>query len=226
MRTEDNTMQHRFDLICFDWDGTLFDSTNCITLALQQAVVDVGGARPTREQASYVIGLGLLDALRQVAPDVPQERYRELSDRYRVHYFRHINDITLFDGVPELLAELRGRGHQLAVATGKSRRGLDEALETVCLTHMFDASRTADQTAGKPDPQMLLELMEELDVSPERTLMIGDTTHDLELAYNARCASVAVSYGAHGTSGFERWQPLQVVHSVAELRSCLLQPPA
>ena len=217
-------MQNRFDLICFDWDGTLFDSTNCITLALQQAVEDVGGTRPTREQASYVIGLGLLDALRQVAPDVPQARYRELSDRYRTHYFRHINDITLFDGVTELLDELRSRGHQLAVATGKSRRGLDEALETVGLTRMFDATRTADQTAGKPDPQMLLELMDELDVPPGRTLMIGDTTHDLELAYNARCASVAVSYGAHGTSGFDRWQPLQVVHSVAELRSCLLQP--
>ena len=210
-------MAHRFDLISFDWDGTLFDSTASITSALQQAVVDVGGERPTRELARYVIGLGLQDALARVAPDVPPSRYRALSDRYRHHYFQHATQITLFEGIEGVLADLRGRGHRLAVATGKSRRGLDEALATVSLGDMFDATRTADQTAGKPHPLMLYELMDELEVKPEHTLMIGDTSHDLELARNAGCSCVAVSYGAHSVAGLQEWSPLYVAHSVRDL---------
>ncbi|MEZ7827689.1 MAG: HAD-IA family hydrolase [Brachymonas denitrificans] len=210
-------MAHRFDLICFDWDGTLYDSTASITMALQQAVVDVGGERPTREQARYVIGLGLQDALAKVAPDVPPSQYRALSDRYRHHYLQHMTDITLFEGIEGVLADLRSRGHLLAVATGKSRRGLDDALSVVALSDMFDATRTADQTAGKPHPLMLYELMDELEVKPEHTLMIGDTSHDLELAHNAGCACVAVSYGAHSVAGLQQWSPLYMAHSVRDL---------
>ena len=210
-------MAHQFDLICFDWDGTLYDSTASITHALQQAVVDVGGQRPTRELARYVIGLGLQDALARVAPDVPPSQYRALSERYRHHYLRHMNDITLFEGIEGVLADLRSRGHMLAVATGKSRRGLDDALTLVALSDMFDATRTADQTAGKPHPLMLYELMDELEVRPEHTLMIGDTSHDLELARNAGCASVGVSYGAHDVAGLQQWSPLYVAHSVRDL---------
>ena len=122
-----------------------------------------------------------------------------------------------------LLNDLRERGHLLAVATGKSRRGLDEVLHTVQLRGMFDGSRTADQTAGKPHPLMLQELMAEFDVPPERLLMIGDTTHDLQMALNAGCASVGVSYGAHEPGVFHTLRPLQVVHSVRELHDWLLQ---
>lgn len=212
----------RFDLIAFDWDGTLFDSTAIIARCIQAAVVDVGGKKPTHEAASYVIGMGLMQALAHAAPDVPKERYPLLGDRYRHHYFAIQHDISLFLGVLPMLAELKARGHVLTVATGKSRRGLDEALATSVLSGTFDASRTADQTAGKPDPLMLHELMAEFDVPPERTLMIGDTTHDLQMALNAGCASVGVSYGAHEPEAFDALKPLYVAHDVAQLHGWLL----
>ena len=211
-----------FDLIAFDWDGTLFDSTQIIVRSIQLAVADVGGTVPSNEAASYVIGLGLMQALAHAAPDVPEARYPELGLRYRHHYALHQNDITLFEGVLQLLLDLKERGHLLAVATGKSRRGLDEALQAVELKGCFDSSRTADETAGKPHPRMLHELMSEFGVKPERTLMIGDTTHDLQMALNAGCASVGVSYGAHEPSAFELLKPRVVAHSVLELQRWLL----
>ena len=212
----------QFDLIAFDWDGTLFDSTAIIVRCIQAAVRDVGGTVPTDKEAAYVIGMGLMQALAHAAPDVPPEKYTELGNRYRFHYIQHQDDLSLFEGVLPLLNDLRERGHLLAVATGKSRRGLDEALHTVQLKGVFDGSRTADQTAGKPHPLMLQELMAEFDVAPERLLMIGDTTHDLQMAVNAGCASVGVSYGAHEPDAFHALQPLAVVHSVRELHDWLL----
>ncbi len=213
----------RFDLIAFDWDGTLYDSTRLIVRCIQAAVVDVGGAKPSENDASWVIGLGLAEALARAAPDVPREKYPELGARYRYHYLQHQDDLVLFDGVLQMLDALRARGHKLAVATGKSRRGLNEALRSVALRDRFDASRTADETFGKPHPRMLLELMEELEVPAERTLMVGDTTHDLQLALNAGCASVGVSYGAHEPESFEALKPLHVAHSVAGLEAWLLE---
>ncbi|HCE93663.1 HAD family hydrolase [Acidovorax facilis] len=217
-----NFRPRRFDLIAFDWDGTLFDSTAIIVRCIQAAVRDVGGTVPTDKEAAYVIGMGLMQALAHAAPDVPPEKYTELGNRYRFHYIQHQDDLSLFDGVLPLLNDLRERGHLLAVATGKSRRGLDDALHSVDLRGVFDGSRTADQTAGKPHPLMLQELMAEFDVAPERLLMIGDTTHDLQMAVNARCASVGVSYGAHEPDAFHALQPLAVVHSVRELHDWLL----
>jgi phosphoglycolate phosphatase len=213
----------QFDLIAFDWDGTLFDSTAIITRCIQLAVRDVGGTVPTDEQAAYVIGMALMQALAHAAPDVPEEKYPELGARYRHHYMAHQNDISLFAGVLDMLADLKGRHHWLAVATGKSRRGLDEALHAAELRGVFDGSRTADETAGKPHPLMLQELMREFGVEPERTLMIGDTTHDLQMALNAGCASVGVSYGAHEPTAFHALQPRHVAHSVRELHDWLLQ---
>jgi phosphoglycolate phosphatase len=213
----------RFDLIAFDWDGTLYDSTAVIARCIQAAVVDVGGRLPSERDAAWVIGLGLAEALAKAAPDVPAEKYRELGARYRHHYTRHQDDLVLFDGVLPMIDALRARGHKLAVATGKSRRGLDLALDTVALRERFDASRTADETFGKPHPRMLLELMEELEVLPERTLMIGDTIHDLQLATNAGCASVGVSYGAHEPASFADHGPLHVAHSVQDLHDWLIR---
>lgn len=213
----------QFDLIAFDWDGTLFDSTKIIVRCIQRAVEDVGGAVPSDQAAAYVIGMGLMEALAHAAPDVPQARYADLGAAYRRHYIAHQDDLSLFDGVLPMLADLRARHHWLAVATGKSRRGLDEVLHTVQLKGVFDGSRTADETAGKPHPRMLHELMREFGTEPERTLMIGDTTHDLQMALNAGCASIGVSYGAHATDGFEALQPRAIVHSVAELHAWLLE---
>jgi len=213
----------QFDLIAFDWDGTLFDSTAIIVRCIQRAVVDVGGARPSDQAAAYVIGMALGSALAHAAPDVAPEKYPELGARYRHHYGLHQDDLSLFDGVLPLLRALRERHHWLAVATGKSRRGLDEALHAVELQGVFDGSRTADETAGKPDPRMLHELIREFGVEPERTLMIGDTTHDLQMARNAGCASVGVSYGAHEPGGFHALEPRHIAHSVRELHDWLLE---
>jgi phosphoglycolate phosphatase len=223
MLTTSAQRPRQFDLIAFDWDGTLYDSTKIIVRCIQRAVADVGGTVPGDREAAWVIGMGLMEALAHAAPDVPKEKYPELGARYRVHYLQHKDDLSLFDGVLGMLAALRERGHLLAVATGKSRRGLDDVLATVQLKGMFDASRTADETAGKPHPRMLHELMEEFEVTPERTLMIGDTTHDLQMAVNAGCASLAVSYGAHEPSGFAALAPRHVAHSVDDLHAWLSQ---
>ncbi|MCX7249175.1 MAG: HAD-IA family hydrolase [Burkholderiales bacterium] len=222
MQYPDMSTARRFDLIAFDWDGTLFDSTALITRCIQEAVRDVGGAVPSDRDASYVIGMGLMQALAHAAPDVPVERYPELGARYRHHYIAHKHDISLFEGILEMLTELRSHQHWLAVATGKTRQGLDDALHSSELKGMFDSSRTVDETAGKPHPRMLLELMSEFGVDPGRTLMIGDTTHDLQMAANAGCPSVAVSYGAHEPEAFHALQPLFVAHSVRQLHDWLL----
>ena len=213
----------QFDLICFDWDGTLFDSTAIIVRSIQQAVLDVGGQKPSDEAASYVIGMALMPALAHAAPDVPKEKYPLLGERYRHHYLATQHDISLFDGVLPMLADLKGRHHWLTVATGKSRRGLDDVLASRQLHGIFDGSRTADETAGKPDPRMLHELMRELGADPERTLMIGDTTHDLQMARNAGVASVGVSYGAHEPHDFGALGPRYIAHSVAGLNRWLAE---
>jgi phosphoglycolate phosphatase len=218
---QNKTHRRRFDLIAFDWDGTLFDSTGLIVRCIQAACRDIGMPEPSDVQAAYVIGLGLMDALRHAVPDLPVERYPELGRRYRHHYMARQHEIVLFEGTREMLAALKARNHWLAVATGKSRLGLNEALDSAQLRPLFDSTRTADETASKPDPLMLLELMRELGAEPERTLMIGDTTHDLQLAANAGVACVGVSYGAHPSEDFHRFAPLFVAHSTRELHGWL-----
>ena len=213
----------QFDLIAFDWDGTLYDSTALIVRCIQDAVRDVGGTVPDAQSAAYVIGMALMPALAKAAPDVPPEKYPLLNERYRHHYLARHDELSLFDGVVPMLHSLRERHHWVTVATGKSRQGLNHALQAVEIKGLFDGSRTADETAGKPDPLMLHELMREFGVAPERTLMIGDTTHDLAMAQHAGCASLGVSYGAHDPAGFAAHQPLVVLHSVAQLHDWLLQ---
>jgi len=212
----------RFDLIVFDWDGTLSDSTALIVRCIQNACRDVGAPVPGNADAAYVIGLGLADALRHVAPGLPESRYPELGLRYRHHYFASQHELSLFEGTVEMLSSLKARHHWLGVATGKGRRGLDDALAHSQLKGLFDATRTADETASKPDPLMLLELMREFGTDPERTLMVGDTTHDLLLARNAGTPSVGVSFGAHEPEAFAEFAPLQVVHSTRELHDWLI----
>jgi phosphoglycolate phosphatase len=212
----------RFDLIAFDWDGTLFDSTALIVQCIQASARDAGLPVPSNERASYVIGLGLHDALQHALPGLPRERYPEIAQHYRRHYMARQHEVLFFPGVTEMLHELKARQHWLAVATGKSRSGLNAALAGSSVHGIFDATRTADETASKPNPLMLQQLMREFGVDPERTLMIGDTTHDLQLAANAGAASVGVSYGAHDVEGLEACRPLRVVHSSAELRNWLL----
>ena len=211
----------QFDLIVFDWDGTLFDSTALIVRCIQSACADIGAAIPSAQQAAYVIGLGLRDALEHAVPDLPAERYGELAQRYRHHYLASQHQLSLFEGTLEMLRDLKARHHWLAVATGKGRQGLNDALAHSDLAGMFDGTRTADETASKPHPRMLLELIDEFGVCAERTLMIGDTTHDLQLARNAGTPCVGVSFGAHDHEAFEAFDPLHVAHSTAELHAWL-----
>jgi len=211
----------RFDLIVFDWDGTLVDSTTLISEALQQACRDLGLPVPDGTAARYVIGLGLSDAMKTVAPELPPHRYPELGARYREHYLAREAGIPLFAGARELLADLGAAGYLLAVATGKTRAGLARSMAGVGLDGIFDATRCADEGLPKPHPDMLLHLMSRLDVVPHVTLMIGDTTHDLDLAQSAGASGLAVTYGAHPSDELVRRAPLAAVHSVPELREWL-----
>jgi phosphoglycolate phosphatase len=214
-------MARRFDLIVFDWDGTIVDSTAMIARCIQKAAEDLELTVPTLEQASHVIGLGLHDALARAVPELAAGRIEEFSARYRYHWFACEPEIVLFDGMREMLAELTGRGLPLAVATGKSRRGLARAFEQTGLGALFEASRCADETHPKPHPAMLLELTDELAVAPHRTVMIGDTTHDLEMAAAAGAAAIGVTYGAHPRDQLAARVPLALVGTVAELRQFL-----
>jgi phosphoglycolate phosphatase len=206
-----------YELIVFDWDGTLMDSTAHIARSIQAACRDLGLPIPTDDAARYVIGLGLRDALQIAAPTLDAADYPKLSERYRYHYLVKDAHTELFAGVRELLDELRSLGYLLAVATGKSRVGLNRALDEVRLTSMFDGTRCADETFSKPHPAMLQELTRELGQALERTVMIGDTTHDLQMATNAGAAGVAVTYGAHPVEALAKLEPRFVAQNIAGL---------
>jgi phosphoglycolate phosphatase len=214
--------RQQFDLIVFDWDGTLMDSTAHITRSIQAACRDLGLPVPADEAASYVIGLGLRDALSIVAPSLDPRDYPRLAERYRYHFLLKGSQTELFGGVRELLEELRNVGYLLAVATGKSRVGLNRALDEVRLTSLFDGTRCADETFSKPHPAMLQELTRELGQDLGRTVMIGDTTHDLQMALNAGAASIAVTYGAHPADSLAALEPKFVAESVPAL-ACWLR---
>ena len=214
-------MARRFDLIVFDWDGTIVDSTAMIALCIQKAAADLDLTVPTLEQASHVIGLGLHDALARAVPELQAGRIEEFSARYRHHWFACEHEIVLFAGVREMLVELGERGLPLAVATGKSRRGLARAFDQTGLGALFESSRCADETHPKPHPAMLLELADELSVETARIVMIGDTTHDLEMAAAAGAAGIGVTYGAHPRDQLAAREPLALAANVPELRQWL-----
>ena len=211
----------RYPLIVFDWDGTLFDSATVITDCILDAARDMKLRVPDRATASHVIGLGLNDSLRHALPDLAPERYADFLARYRQYFLEREDTLTLFVGIAELLDELKARGHQLAVATGKPRRGLDRALQSSRLGEVFTASRCGDETQSKPHPAMLLELMAELRVGTGELLMVGDTSHDLQMAKNAGVDALAVTYGAHPETALRCHGPRACVTSVPELRQWL-----
>ncbi len=211
----------RFRLIVFDWDGTLSDSTTIIAEAIQAACRDLALPVPDDEAARYVIGLGMADAMRTIAPHLPVARHVEMAARYRHHYLAREDAIPMFAGADKLLRELDDAGYLLAVATGKSRAGLDAVLAGNGLAGRFHATRCANEGQPKPHPDMLLHLMDVLATPATDTLMIGDTTHDLELARNAGTAALAVAYGAHSADGFAAYDPLATVESIAGLRAWL-----
>ena len=210
-------MPNRFELLVFDWDGTLMDSAGAIVASIQASCRDLGLPVPERERASHVIGLGLKDALAYAVPELPPSDYGRLAERYRHHYLARDPDIELFPGMHEMLSGLKQRGYLLAVATGKTRAGLERVLEATQLKQYFDASRCADETHSKPHPAMLQELMQELLIEPEATLMIGDTAHDVQMAVNAGVAALAVCYGAHPRDSLTAFNPLACIDTPQEL---------
>ena len=197
------------------------DSTAIIAGSIQAACRDLDLPVPDDETARHVIGLGLNQALRHAVPDAPEEMYEPLVARYRHHFLAQDQTIPLFNEARETIVELFDAGYSLGVATGKNRAGLNRALESTGLGRYFHATRTADQTFSKPHPAMLFELMDELAVSAERTLMVGDTTHDVKLAQNAGVDVVAVAYGAHPAEQLLALQPLALMQDFAQLRAWL-----
>jgi phosphoglycolate phosphatase len=213
----------RFDLLVFDWDGTLMDSAAHIASALQAAFRDLGLEVPSTTAARHVIGLGLEDAMMYLNPALDRRRYQEIAERYRLHFLAGDADIELFPAVAHGILTLHQEGYLMAVATGKSRRGLDRSLMATGLVSYFHASRCADESFSKPHPDMLQFVMRTLGTVPERTLMIGDTTHDLQMAQNAGVAAVALCHGAHALDDLQRMNPLACVNRFEDLLQWLKQ---
>jgi phosphoglycolate phosphatase len=209
-----------YRLIVFDWDGTILDSPAGIAESIRASCGDLGLAVPDPELASHVIGLGLPELMRTVAPALPRERYAEFVEAYRRHFRAREPSMQIFPGMRELLEDLSSRSI-LGVATAKSRRGLERALDATGLRPHFRASRCADESRPKPAPDMLLELMEETSVDPRSVLMIGDTSHDLQMARAAGVDALAVSYGAHREEALRACGPLACFSSVKDLRGWL-----
>jgi len=210
----------KYPLIVFDWDGTVIDSPGAIVECIREASRDMGLRVPEPGQASHVIGLGLRDSLQLAVPDLPAERYPEFVALYRRHFLEREDSMQLFPGIREILLEM-SKDRILAIATGKSRRGLERALQYTGIGGFFAASRCADETHPKPHPAMLLELMEELSMENTQVLMIGDTSHDLEMARAAAVDAVAVSYGAHPEAGLRACGPLGCFADVDSLHRWL-----
>lgn len=215
-------MAERYPCLVFDWDGTILDSAAAIVEGIKLASRDLGLPEPSDERARHVIGLGLQDALSYAVPELVPADYPKMVDRYRHHYLAQDHELSLFAGIEEMIVELAARGHQLAVATGKSRKGLDRALAHSGLGAYFHATRCADECFSKPHPAMLHELMEELGVEPAHVLMIGDTTHDLQMAGNAGVDALAVSFGAHPKELLVAALPVACVDTPGELSAWLL----
>lgn len=208
------------DLIIFDWDGTLFDSVGQIVRSLQFAAQQF--QQPLLDNdAKSVIGLGLPEVMQRLFPQVP-ELHQQILTCYGQHYVENSGSDVWFDGVAELLDALKAQGKLLAVATGKSRKGLDRVLAQTQSANKFVATRAASETRSKPDPLMLQEILNVTGVPAHRTLMVGDTSYDLEMAQNINMPRIGVSYGVHSIDVLERFAPVAIVDSVRELREILL----
>ena len=209
-------------LFIFDWDGTLMDSERQIVHCMQMAAADLGLVVPTYARVRSIIGLGMPEALLRLFPDHEAGEREEIRKAYARHFIAEAGGQSdLFPGARDLLSDLRARGFLLAVATGKNRPGLDRALAQTGLANYFDATRCADETASKPDPRMLHEILVSLLVFPGEAVMIGDTTFDLEMASRAGVRSIGLAHGAHETSALEAHRPLDILPDLPALASYL-----
>jgi phosphoglycolate phosphatase len=216
-------MARQFKLLVFDWDGTVADSAALIVDSIRSACKDLSLPIPSEQDCRYVIGLGLHDSMRHLLPSLAEADYQPFLDQFRYYFLQRDHETPLFLGMENLLGELESNGHWLAVATGKSRAGLQRSFEQTGIASRFHTTRCADESHPKPNPAMLFDVMNTLGIAKENTLMIGDTSHDLLMAENAGVAAVAVCYGAHDSAALRAHQPLACVESVAELRAWLTQ---
>jgi len=211
-------MKKSFDLIVFDWDGTLMDSEAKIVRCLQAAAHDAGITDPGPAAIRHIIGLGLTEAMQTLFPETTEECRAHLVERYREHFLKLDNTaMPLFPGVREGLVTLAERGRMLAVATGKARRGLERVLEETGTRHLFAVSRCADETFSKPHPRMLEEILDFTGVPADRAIMVGDTVYDMQMAHHARVAGLAVSYGVHPRESLLECGALACLDSFSEV---------
>lgn len=212
----------RFDLVIFDWDGTLMDSLAQIVRSVKLAAQDLGVPEPTDAAARDIIGLGLPEAMRVLFPQVPEAEREALRQRYSHHFVAGVSGHTQpYVGAEDLLKQLYDADRQLAVATGKSRAGLNRVLAHTGWSSYFHATRCADETASKPNPLMLQELLLELRVPLERAVMIGDTHYDLDMAQRLGMASIGVTYGVHSAERLAEHAPIAICHDMSELAAVL-----
>jgi len=215
-------MKNRFDLIIFDWDGTLINSIDWIASCLQQAAAHCGCPIPETQAAKDVIGLSINKAIHALFPEADPQIQEQLVASYSRNYFsKPISQNDLFPGVYEMLVKLNDAGYQLAVATGKTRAGLKEALQATGTENLFSVTRCSDETASKPDPRMLQEIIQHTQTAKERTLMVGDSIHDLQMALNASISSIAVSCGAHSAEFLLQYKPLLCLQQPTELMNII-----
>ncbi|MCX7084870.1 MAG: HAD-IIIA family hydrolase [Methylococcales bacterium] len=211
-------MKQRFDLIIFDWDGTLMDSIDWISRCLQNAGADYQCKIPEDQATKDVIGLSASKAIAQLYPEADAQLHIKLVDRYRAHYLsRQLNPDDLFPGVKEMLIKLKADGYQLAVATGKTRAGLQEAMKATQTEDLFCITRCADEAISKPDPKMLHDIIAHTQASKDRCLMVGDSVFDLQMAQNAQIPAVAVTCGAQPAELLQPFKPLLCLQQPTEL---------
>ncbi|WP_028487845.1 HAD family hydrolase [Thiothrix lacustris] len=207
-----------YSLLIFDWDGTLMDSAAHITQCMRNAIAVVGAEPRTDAQIRHIIGLGLDEAIQHLYPNLSPSRIREIADEYRQEFLvRTTHGSELFSGARATLYTLAEQGYTLAVATGKSRRGLDKVLDETGLRELFPITRCADETRSKPHPQMLEEILTDCDTRKHDALMIGDSEYDLQMALNIGMDSLAVSYGVHGLEHLRQHQPRGHVDDVTHI---------
>ena len=212
--------EKQFELLVFDWDGTLMDSEAHIVTSMQRALEDLSIPEQPRERIREIIGLGLREAILRLLPNSDEKQLEAIVDRYRYHYFAD-DPCEPFAGAESVLKTLHEAGYLLAVATGKGRRGLDRVLQSTGFSQYFVETRCAEETQSKPHPQMLLEIMEMLDVAAHKTLMIGDTEYDLEMANAAKASGLGVDYGVHSRERLLACSPLGCLSSVNEIPTWL-----
>ncbi|MDH5766449.1 MAG: HAD-IA family hydrolase [Gammaproteobacteria bacterium] len=211
-----------YQLLIFDWDGTLMDSEARIVDCLSAACLDHGFTPPPNEQLKDVIGLGLREALKKLHPEENETVIEKLADSYRQQYLEsNQTHSELFPGVKELLEVLEQQGYWLAIATGKGRQGLDMVLQETQLHSRFHITRCASETCSKPHPQMLEEILQFTGLEAHQALMIGDTEYDMEMAKNAKIDALAVSYGVHAVDRLLKHKPVDCLHDIRELPDCL-----